>query len=282
LEGSGDRAQVRAAYAAATNELLDASRREARAGARIIVWPELATYTFPENEATLIEGGQSLARTEHVYLEMAYGVDGQQALARDRAVLIDPQGQVLWIYDKAHPGLSLPSVNNGPGIVPVVSTPYGRLATVICVDAWYPDLMQQVGNRGVDLMLVPGQEWPGTYLWAPHDTSFRAIEYGYALVRPADWDQGMIFDAQGRVLAASDYYTTDQQIVIASVAVKGTWTIYGLVGDLFTWLCMISLFALTVLVVALSLTSAKNAWPQAPASKKGNTDEDLEAVTAKL
>jgi apolipoprotein N-acyltransferase len=279
LQGSGDRAPVRAAYTATTNELLDASSREARAGTRIIVWPELATYTFPEDEAKLIERGQALAHTQHIYLEIAYGVDGPQGLLRDRAVLIDQDGHVLWTYDKAHPGMSLPTVSDGPGIVPIANTPYGRLAGVICVDAWYPDLMQQVRNRGVDLMLVPGQEWPGIYLWTPQETSFRAIEYGYALVRPAGWDVGMIFDAQGRVLATSDYYTTNQQIMVAYVPTKGTWTVYGLVGDLFTWLCMGSLFALIALAVIRAWRKPKRAEiPTAPLSV-GKAEERYKAGT---
>ncbi len=260
-DGDLDQAKIRTALSAVTNELLDASRREARAGAKIIVWPEMGTYTISEDEATLIGSGESLARTEHVYLEMAYGVYEQGETTGNRAVLIDPEGGVVWKYDKAHPGMSLATVKDGPGIVPTAETPYGHLATVICIDAWYPDLMQQVGNRDVDLMLVPGQEWPGVYRWAPQDSSFRAIEYGYSLVRPAGWDLGMIFDAQGRVLATSDYYTTNQQIVVAFVPMKGTWTVYGLVGDLFVWLCMASLFVLTALVVIRSLVFAKSATP---------------------
>lgn len=259
MQGNSDQAHARAAYTATTNELLDASRREASAGARIIVWPEIATYTFANDEATLIQRGQALASTEHIYLEMAYGVTSQQDITRNRAVLIDPQGHVLWTYDKAHPGMTLPTVKDGPGIIPTANTPYGRLANVICIDAWYPALMQQVEGRGVDIMLVPGLEWPGVYRWAPHDTSFRAIEYGYSLVRPADWDLGMVFDYQGRVLGTSDYYTTDQQIVVASVPMQGTWTVYGLVGDLFAWLCMASLLALTALVMIRSLSNAKSA-----------------------
>jgi apolipoprotein N-acyltransferase len=263
LPDTADEAQMHAAYASVTNELFDASRREARAGARIIVWPELATSTFSNDEAALIQRGQSMARTEHIYLEMTYGVYERQDLTGNRAVLLDPQGRVLWMYDKAHPGLTLPTVKDGPGIIPVVDTPYGRMANVICIDAWYPTLMQQSGNRGVDILLVPGLEWPGVYRWTPQDTSFRAIEYGYSLVRPADWDQGMIFDAQGRVLATGDYYTMNQQIVVAYVPMKGTWTVYGLVGDLFTWLCMASLFALIALIVIRSLSNPKSTRTQA-------------------
>ncbi len=283
LDGDPDQAKIRAAFASVTNELLDTSRREARAGARIIVWPELATYTLSKDEATLIGSGQALARQEHIYLEMTYGVYEQAVNTKNRAVLIDPQGHVLWTYDKAHPGMTLPTVKDGPGIVPVANTPYGRLATVICIDAWYPDLMQQVSNKGIDLMLVPGLEWPGAYLWAPQDTSFRAIEYGYLLVRPAGMDLGMTFDYQGHVLAATDYYTTDQQIVVCLRSAEGDLDdLWHGWRNLFVWFCIASLFALTVLVMALSLARSKNVRVQASAVEVDSTDKEPEAVTGKL
>ncbi|HET8844504.1 MAG TPA: nitrilase-related carbon-nitrogen hydrolase [Ktedonobacteraceae bacterium] len=147
VDGGADRALASSIFTTATNELLDASRREARAGAKIIVWPELATYTFSEDETALIRQSQSLANTEHIYLEIAYGVYSQQEISANRAVLIDPQGKVLWTYDKAHPGMTMPTVKDGPGIVPVVDTSYGRLASVICIDAWYSDLMRQTQQR---------------------------------------------------------------------------------------------------------------------------------------
>ncbi len=53
----------------------------------------------------------------------------------------------------------------------------------------------------------------------------------------------MTVDYEGNVLAATDYFTT-QQTMIASVPVKGTWTMYAHVGDLFAWLCLAGLLFL--------------------------------------
>jgi apolipoprotein N-acyltransferase len=253
-----DRAQMRAAYTAIENDLLNTSQREARDGAKIISWPEIEVSTLPEDEATLIARGEALAREEHISLEMAYRVvQLDETPIHNRAVLIDPAGRVVWTYDKAHPALGADPSIPGNGIIPVVNTPYGRLANVICLDAFYPTLMHQAGNRGIDIMIVPSQEWAGkdgrSFVWTPQETSLRAIEYGYSLVRQASGDVAMTVDYQGHVLAAADYYTTDQQTLVAYVPTKGTWTIYGLVGDLFTWLCIASLCVLTMFVVILFL-----------------------------
>ena len=119
-----------------------------------------------------------------------------------------------------------------------METLYGRLANVICFDADFPPLMRQAGSQDVDIMLVPSNDWPGIDPWHTQHAVFRAIENGYALVRQASNGLAMTVDDEGNVLAATDYYTTDQQTMIASVPVKGVWTIYAHVGDLFAWLCI--------------------------------------------
>ncbi|HTK09354.1 MAG TPA: nitrilase-related carbon-nitrogen hydrolase [Ktedonobacteraceae bacterium] len=260
-----DRAQLRAAYTMVENALFIVSQREANAGAKIISWPEIEVSTLPEDETSLLARGQALASKGHIYLEMAYRVvQLDQTPVHNRAVLIDPTGHILWTYDKTHPAPGADPSIPGNGDIPVVDTPYGRLSTVICLDAFYPTLMHQTGNQGIDIMIVPSQEWDdnagGSMTWVTQATSLRAIEYGYALVRQASGDVAMTVDDQGHVLVASDYHMTDQQTMVAYVPVKGTWTIYGMIGDLFTWLCLAGLFALT-LFAAISALKARTHLP---------------------
>ena len=69
-------------------------------------------------------------------------------------------------------------------------------------------------------------------------------------------------DAEGRVLAASDYYTTGQQVMVAYVPTHGVRTIYSVSGDLFAWLCMAALVGL----VALAIVERRARSSSAPAS----------------
>ncbi len=156
----------------------------------------------------------------------------------------DPQGRVLWTYNKAHPVPGLEHIAPGDGNVPVVDTPYGRLATVICFDADFPNLIHQAGSKGVDIMLVPALDWPGIDPWHTENATFRAIEDGYSLVRQTSNGLAMTVDYEGHVLAATDSFTTNQQTMIASVPVQGVWTIYAHVRDLFVWLCIAGLVLL--------------------------------------
>ena len=273
-----DRSLMRAAFTSIENELLNASQREARAGAKIVSWPEIEASTLPEDEALLIERGKTLARQEHIYLEMAYRVVQQDNTPiHNRAVLIDPQGHVVWTYDKAHPAPGADPSIPGNGIMPVVDTPYARIASVICLDAWYPGLMHQGGNKEIDVLIVPSEEWVGSsggsLVWPAQETTFRAIEYGYSLVRQASGDMAMTVDYQGHVLAATDYYTTDQQTMVAYVPTKGVWTIYGLVGDLFTWLCILGFFALATFAVTISRRNTLRASAPVPELSAMGTEE---------
>ena len=75
-------------------------------------------------------------------------------------------------------------------------------------------------------------------------TTFRAIENGYSLVRQASNRLAMTVDYEGHVLAASDYFTTDPQVMVAYVPMQGVRTIYATIGDLFAWLSMAGLVVL--------------------------------------
>jgi apolipoprotein N-acyltransferase len=252
--GQADPAVLRPIFAAVNDGLLAASEREARAGARVIAWPEAGAAILADDKADLITRAGTLARNHGVYLAMGLGVLNRQApFLRNQAILLDPQGNIVWTYDKARPVPGLDDLMPGDGRVPTVDTPYGRLATLICFDADFPTLARQGGRHGVDLMLVPSNDWREFGGVHTRKATLRAIENGYSLVRPDSNGLAQTVDYQGRVLATSDYFTSDQQTMIAYVPTKGVRTIYGVVGDVFAWLCLAALALLTGMSVSMAL-----------------------------
>jgi apolipoprotein N-acyltransferase len=252
-----DRALARSAFTTLDDDLLARSQQEARAGAKIVVWPEaspVGANILQEDEPALIQRASALAQQEGIYLDMAMGVflpgAGNGPFLKDEAVLLDPTGNVVWTYEKTHPapgeqGLFI----LGDGKVPIVESPYGRLANVICFDADYPGTMRQAGQAGADLMLVPSDDWQEIDPLHTQHATFRAIENGYSLVRETSKGLSITVDYEGRVLSASDYFTTDNQVMVAYVPVHGVRTIYATIGDLFAWLCIIGLLTLTGLAI---------------------------------
>ncbi len=257
-----DRALARSAFTTVDDDLLARSQQEARAGAKIVVWPEVSpagAFILQEDEPALIQRASALAKQAGIYLEMGLGVFLSDAgkgrpFLKDEAVLLDPTGHVVWTYEKFHlvPFGEQQQVVQGDGKVPIVDTPYGRLATVICFDADYPATMRQAGQAGADLMFVPADDWQAIDPYHTYDATFRAIENGFSEVREASKGLSMTVDYEGRVLSASDYYTTDDQVMVAYVPMHGVRTIYGTIGDLFAWLCIIGLVALTGLAIMQS------------------------------
>jgi apolipoprotein N-acyltransferase len=210
-----------------------------------------------EDEPALIQRAGALAREAGIYLDMGLAVflpdAGKPPFLEDEAVLLDPTGHVVWTYEKSHPapgeqGLFVP----GDGKVPLVDSPYGRLANVICFDADFPGMIRQAGQAGADLLLAPSDDWQAIDPSHTQAATFRAIENGFSLVRQASKGLSMAVDYEGRVLSATDYFTTDQQVIVAYVPMHGVRTIYATIGDLFAWLCIIGLVALTGLAIMQS------------------------------
>lgn len=256
-----DRALARSAFTTLDDDLLARSQQEARAGAKIVVWPEaspVGANILQEDEPALIQQASTLAQQSGIYLDIGLAVFlpdvGRGPFLKDESVLLGPTGRVVWTYEKTHlvPFGEQGQVVQGDGKVPIVESPYGRLAGVICFDADYPATMRQAGQAGADLMFVPGDDWQAIDPYHTQVATFRAIENGFSEVREASKGLSMMVDYEGRVLVASDYFTTDQQVMVAYVPVHGVRTIYTAIGDLFAWLCIIGLITFTILAIIQS------------------------------
>jgi apolipoprotein N-acyltransferase len=255
-----DRAIARSAFATVDDALLARSQQEAEAGAKIVVWSEASAVgaaVLQEDEPALIQQAGALAQQKGIYLDMAMAVylegGGKPPFVRDEAVLLDPSGKVDWTYEKTHPAPGEQGVIVlGDGKVPLAASPYGRLASVICFDLDFPSTVRQAGQSSADLMLAPSDDWKALDPAHSQAATFRAIENGFSLVRQASQGLSIATDYEGRVLAASDYFTTDQQTMVAYVPAHGVRTIYATIGDLFAWLCLIGLVALSGLSIMRS------------------------------
>ncbi|WP_433662740.1 nitrilase-related carbon-nitrogen hydrolase [Nocardia sp. CA-128927] len=239
---------LRQAFAVLNEDLFARSRTEADGGAKIVAWAEAAAVVLEEDYPEFLRTARELARDKQIYLDMGIAVilDGQrQPRSRDIAVLVAPDGQVLSTYDKAHPVPGMESLRPGDGIAPVSATPYGRLANVICFDADFPGTLR----TRADIMFVPANDWKGIERAQAANAVFRAVENGYSLVRQTSNGISITVDMYGQNLARTNYFSTAQQSMIVSVPTRGTRTVYGVVGDLFAWLCVAGVAGSVVLVV---------------------------------
>ncbi|HTS62961.1 MAG TPA: nitrilase-related carbon-nitrogen hydrolase [Candidatus Acidoferrales bacterium] len=221
---------------------LDGSRREARAGARLVVWPEQNLLVFAEDEPHFLERARRVAVDERVFLAMGMGTihAGDKLPFENKLVLIDPGGRSVVSYRKSHavPGWEAGIMWPGDGRVPVVPTTLGRLAGAICYDADFPEFTRQAGQSDADLLILPANDWKDIKDLHFRMHAFRAIENGVGLIRAAASGISGAFDPWGRVLGMTDFLAPGDGTLIVQVPAGGIRTLYSRTGDLFAWLCV--------------------------------------------
>lgn len=256
-----DRAAARALFEAANADLLARSAIEAQAGARIIFWAEGNATVLKDDEAALVERGQALARAQGVYLGMAMAVltPGAERPLENKVVLVTPAGATGLEYLKAFPvpGSEAAASVLGPAVLPTLDTPYGRIGVAICFDMDHHAYLSQASARGVDILFAPANTWPEVAATHADMARTRAIEHGFALVRPASHGISLAADAHGRTLARSDFWQTGGATLVATVPVARVPTLYGRIGDAAAYAAIAGLAALALWGVAGALRARR-------------------------
>lgn len=216
----------------------------ARSGASLVFWPEGMVVVLEENQDQFIARGRDLARSEQAYLLMAYFViprKNPKEFGENKSVLINPKGDIEWEYLKTHP---VPGSTDKPGDgnIPVSQTPFGRVASVICYDMDFTNLIRKAGKLKTDIMIVPAWDWKAIDPLHTYMAVFRAVENGFSMIRQTGEGLSIAVDYQGRVLAEMDHFTSENHVMFSDVPVKGIITIYSRIGDLFAWLCIAVVF----------------------------------------
>ena len=227
----------------------------------LIVWPETALPFHFRHDAPLTakveEGIRRLA---------AYVLLGSPSFEKrpDRidyynsAYLIDPQGNVLGKYDKAHLvpfGEYVPLKRWLPFLGKLVEQvgdfsrgdtgvtigwPYGKLGVLICYEGIFPDIAQTMAKNGANLLVnITNDAWYGRSS-APYQhfsmTVFRAIENRRALIRSANTGLSGFVDPTGRILAKTTLFSDAAEV--GRVPLMSTLSVYSRFGDAFAAACL--------------------------------------------
>jgi apolipoprotein N-acyltransferase len=235
------------------DKLFALSTKEAQAGSKIVSWSEAAVFTVKGDEEKLLKKGAELARKNGIYFLMTIGslrpgkIEFGKKFIENKAVLFGPDGNCLNVFYKNRPvPLIEPSVA-GDGDVPVIPTPYGKLAVSICYDADFPQLMNQIGRKGADILLLPSGDWKQISPYHAQMAIVRAIENGTSLLRPVSGAVSIACDYNGNIVAKRNYFDSGERVVVGYLPTVGIKTLYAIVGDSVAWVCMAGL----VLIVAV-------------------------------
>jgi apolipoprotein N-acyltransferase len=242
---------LRPKIAPTINQMLARSEVALKDGAKIVAWQESSGWVLEEDKLDVLARTEALARQYGAYLQISLEVfTHAQSLPNfyNQSILINPEGRVLWTYNKTHPVpydeafYTIP----GTGELPLIDTPYGRWSTAICYDTYYPSLIRQAGRGGTDILFAPTNE-AASFPWALSALAiadYRAIENGFSMVRPTGNGISAVIDPDGRILAQADYFSNSAGIMVASIPTQGVTTLYSRIGDLFAYLCFAGLVSL--------------------------------------
>jgi apolipoprotein N-acyltransferase len=246
-----ERAALRPKLAATVDQMLARSEMALRGGAKIVAWQESSAWVLEEDKPTVLEQAAALAKRYGAYLQVSMEVFTRTPslpYLRNQSILIDPSGRILWTYDKTHPAPYDEAfvTISGPGKLPLVDTPYGRWSTAICYDTYFPALIRLAGKNNADILFAPTNDVHPYAASAIAMADYRAIENGFAMIRPTGNGVSAVVDPQGRVLASQDYFANSSGIMLASLPMHRVTTLYSRIGDAFAYLCVLGLILLAV------------------------------------
>ena len=242
----GDRESYRQLAAENQEIYLEATLREAQAGAQIIHWPEMAVNVPKEDETDFIARLSQIAVDEDVYLVAAYFTNFEDGSPwENKLVIINPAGEIVLDHDK-YAMVALEGTAGGDGILRTVETPFGTLSGIICNDTNHEEVVAQAGKNGTDILFAPSMEVKAIDPIHAHMAMYRAIENGITLVRQADNGLSIVVDPYGRFIATMDHFNSAERVMVAQVPIQSTFTLYPFIGDLFAWLAIAGFVGITI------------------------------------
>lgn len=242
-------ARIRDSMKTRFRELLDESVALADSGLDIAVWYEGAVVLFDEDERAMIELASEKARENQIYLGISAAVyqsenrgtrPGMQPIFKNKLTLISPGGEVEWEYSKGIlvPGLEAAICIPGDRIMKATGA-MERISGAICYELDFPRHIRQAAKLKSGLILGPSNDWEAIKNTHARMARLRAIENGISLLRPANGGVSIAVDPYGRILSQVDNYTSQGAPLIASIPIGPVLTVYSVLGDYFSWLCLI-------------------------------------------
>ncbi len=215
------------------------TRRAAQAGARIIVWPEMAIEGDPQVTSTA--EFRRLAAETDAYLDLGYFVPVTERVWRNETTVLSPDGRFLGVYGKDHPVTFAGESSPTRGTYPVYETSWGRIGTIICYDLDFTDTARRLTRNGAQLILVPSHDWP--QIATKHYTHlvFRAVENRVSLVKADNsGNDSVIIDPYGRIIASAVTPGGDRKgrVVIADAPLGTGDSLAVRLGDWMGWIAL--------------------------------------------
>jgi apolipoprotein N-acyltransferase len=218
---------------------------------------------FKADEDALLERGRHFAVKNKLYLLMGLCIvhpgkitPGKKYLENE-AILVGPEGGILIRFHKNNPVPMVEASEPGDGVIPLVETPYGRIAVSICYDADFPLQMRQLDRKRADLLLLPSGDWYSISPFHTYMAVYRGIENGCSVLREVTSGLSIGVDYRGRRAGGLYYFREGTKLWLVDLPIGHTDTIYSRIGDLLAYGC--GLLTVLMLLFLLIFTTRRKA-----------------------
>lgn len=246
------------------NTYKDLSLSKAIAGSDLIIWPETATPFYFQDKEDMHQIVVDVAKNSKSWLlfgSPSYIMDRDGLSFLNSAFLLSPNGKICGRYDKVHlvpygeyvplrklfPFISklvagVGDFASGKGFYPLSMNSH-KLGVLICYEGIFPEAARSCKNAGADLLVnITNDAWFGGTS-APYQhlsmTAFRAIENRVYVIRAANTGISAVIDPTGKITNSTKLFEKTSLRETAKFTHEKTF--YMLYGDIFVYICMLSL-----------------------------------------
>jgi len=201
-------------------------REAAAAGAELVVAPEAAFRVDAAQRQVFLDRAAALATGSQVTLVVGYF---DEALDENHAAVFDPDGTLAGDYRKTHliPGMEDYVAGDGTTTIAMDDA----LGVMICQDDNFRDLGRAYGRAGVSLMAVPTNDWRQVREFHLLNTTLRAADSGFGIVRGATNGISAVIDARGREIVRKDHTEQGSGVIVADLPLFAGGSLYARTGD---------------------------------------------------
>ncbi|CAM4412730.1 Apolipoprotein N-acyltransferase [Pedobacter westerhofensis] len=204
-----------------------------------VIWNEASLLVLQTDYLNFVQVNSRFAKENAVFLGLPYYLasDGfPRQKAENHFIIFNPDGKIIYDYQKNKPVDQMEPALASTVKPRVFATGGIMYSGAICADFDYPQLIRHM--RQADLVFAPSADWPGIKDLHATMANARAIENGFALFRITGNGKSSVSDSRGQILESQYHLKRATQLLISDVPIGKRKTVYAVVSDLFSWLCI--------------------------------------------